>query len=609
MLKVIRHLVNEIVIWYTLPLLFLAIYVGQHHNPFQAVTQHLHAITLIALTALLLRTLIHQLVRRQVALALSVLLYASVLFALALYYCLVIVGLKSWGRVVTEELIVSYVLQAPQLLETLNIPSVVAVLGLTIGFMIFVMGCYFVLKKYSYLSRIKIDRIQPVLLNALLLCLALFTAFYLRDYFLSPNLSAKEPFHLSFFSGKSNSASHKVHSDTLLDKLEDASKANYKITEKSQRKNVVMIIVDALRPDHMGLYGYARDTTPYLSSLAKQGKLINLTNVRGSCGESACGLASIASSKYSHQLPSKPFTLQQVLQLQGYQINMILGGDHTNFYNLKSMYGKVDSYFDGSMTKNYYMNDDRLVVDRAKELPAWTGTPTMFQFHLMSTHTLGKRLENFEKFQPSKVYAGITEGAPRQEYINYYDNGVLQADATIRELLSLLEAKNYLKDSLIVITADHGESLGEHNSIGHGNSVREELLRVPLLLLNFANDSKPPLEVNQFVSQVDIAPTILHEMGMAIPEYWYGRPVQVIDPVAKKAAFTFFQMHTEVGLYDHRQPNEIWKYWINIFSNQEYAFNISADPKESNNLISKVPITLRSEWHKLAYSMRLQETQ
>jgi glucan phosphoethanolaminetransferase (alkaline phosphatase superfamily) len=609
MLKVIRYLANEVVIWYTLPLLFLAIYVGQHHDPLQAITQHLHAITLIALTALLLRALIHQLARRQIALALSVLLYASVLFALALYYCLVIVGLKSWGRVVTEELIVSYAGQAPQLLETLNIPVVVAVLALIIVFLIFVTVCYFALKKYSHQSRLKIDRIQPLLLNVLLLCLALLTAFYLRDYFLSPNLSAKEPFHLSLFSGKSNSISHKVHSDNLLDKQEEAAKTNYKTAGKAQRKNVVLIIVDALRPDHMGLYGYARDTTPYLSSLAKQGKLINLTNVHASCGESACGLASIASSKYSHQLPSKPFTLQQVLQLQGYQINMILGGDHTNFYNLKGIYGKVDSYFDGSMTKNYYMNDDRLVVDRAKQLPTWTGTPTMFQFHLMSTHTLGKRLENFEKFQPSKVYAGITKGAPKQEYINYYDNGVLQADATIRELLGLLEAKNYLKDSLIVITADHGESLGEHNSIGHGNGVREELLHVPLLLLNSANSGKPLLEINQFVSQVDIAPTILHEMSMAIPEYWYGKPIQVIDSVAKKAAFTFFQMHSDVGLYDHRQPNETWKYWINIFSNQEYAFNISTDPTESNNLISRVPITLRSEWHKLAYSMRLQESQ
>ena len=67
--------------------------------------------------------------------------------------------------------------------------------------------------------------------------------------------------------------------------------------------------------------------------------------------------------------------MQQVLKLHGYRIHMILGGDHTNFYGLKELYGNVDTYFDGSQAPEYFKNDDRLVVDRTKALPIGTVTP------------------------------------------------------------------------------------------------------------------------------------------------------------------------------------------------------------------------------------------
>jgi hypothetical protein len=61
---------------------------------------------------------------------------------------------------------------------------------------------------------------------------------------------------------------------------------------------------------------------------------------------------------------------------------MILGGDHTNFYGLRKIYGAVDSYYDGASTNRYYVNDDDLVLDRLASFPPWDGSPTMIQFQL-----------------------------------------------------------------------------------------------------------------------------------------------------------------------------------------------------------------------------------
>jgi glucan phosphoethanolaminetransferase (alkaline phosphatase superfamily) len=609
MRKTIKIIFFETLVWYSLPTLFLIFYIGKFHSPTEAAFQHLYAITLVSISAIFSRVLICRLMSKAVAAFVAPFIYSLVLFLLAIYYCLVLIGLKSWGRVITEELVISYAFQAPQLLGQLNTAPGVALLILAVSFFSFFATFFYIFKKYAADDSGVSEKVRPHLINFLLICSFLFTAYYLRDYLLSPNLLTKEPFHLTLYSGKSNIISHSVQANPLLDKQEGEAMTDHKYLSTLQKKNVVLIIVDALRPDHMGVYGYERDTTPYLSELVKTGRVTKFNNVRASCGESACGLASIASSRYVHQMPTTPITLQTVLQLQGYQINMILGGDHTNFYNLKAMYGKVDSYFDGSMAKDFYMNDDALVLERVKSLPIWSGIPTLFQFHLMSTHTLGKRWQRSEKFKPARGYAGITEGASRQEYINYYDNGVLQADAVIKDLIYLLETKNYLKNSLVVITADHGESLGEHNLIGHASSVREEQLRIPLLLIDFDKNAKLSGVGNQFFSQVDIAPTVLQDLGIATPNTWRGKSIQLASSTNGPPEITFFQMHNNIGLYDHRQSNSLWKYWINLHSNQEFAFNLSTDPRESDNLISSVPITIRNEWHRLAYSMRLKEFQ
>jgi glucan phosphoethanolaminetransferase (alkaline phosphatase superfamily) len=610
MRKFAKYLFKELLFWYTVPILFLAVYVVRFHFPVSAALHHLYVILLLALATAFVKVCIFQSTRNQhLARALTALLYATWLYALSLYYALVILGLKTWGRVISEELMASYAGHLQQLTDALGLPYALAVVILVAAYALLVVVCYKALTKHHTQAKFHLANISPALLAVLALSLFALSGYALREYLINPNTASKEPFQLTLFAGKPLAAlrfnTHKISFNPSLDPPEDAVRTSYRALPGVRKKNVVLIIVDGLRPDRMSLYGYERDTTPFLGSLVKRGHATRVDNLRSVCGETACGFASIFSSRYPHQMPTNPMTLQEVLSINGYETRVILSGDHTNFYNLRQVYGKIDHYFDGSMVKGGYFNDDGHVVEKTKTLPPFSGKPTVFIYHLLSAHVVGKRHEKFNVFSPHKSYMGRSEGRPQVEYNNHYDNGVVQADAMIKELMDTLQAKNYLKDAMVLVTSDHGEGLGEYGLFTHTNSVREELLRVPLLMVNYGNGAGVAVPNRPFASVLAIAPTVLQELSVTVPSAWVGQTLQTPAALEKRPAFTYFQMHPYVGFYDHRQPNLLWKYWVNTYSHEEFAYNLSVDPQERTNLIGQVPFALRTEWQKLAYSTKV----
>jgi membrane-anchored protein YejM (alkaline phosphatase superfamily) len=270
-----------------------------------------------------------------------------------------------------------------------------------------------------------------------------------------------------------------------------------------------------------------------------------------------------------------------------------MSGDHTNFYGLREMYGHVDSYFDGA-TARHYMNDDQLIVDHLGGFPSADGTPVMMQFHLMSAHMLSRRHSDAMRYRPATNYFATNrvESVDTLGAINFYDNGVVQADTVIARLLEILEYKGYLKDALVVVTADHGEQLGEHGIYKHAYTVHEPVLRVPLMFLAYGYKPAQAFAPDRVPTQVDIAPTILTELGMPLPATWSGKPLQQAD----NPPFSYFQQVAEVGLIDHRHPGHTWKYWVNVRSGEEHAYELNNDPAENNNAIAGVAAALKQEW-------------
>lgn len=600
--RLLRRLAVEIAVWYGLAGAFLLFYVGSIGAPAASIAPHLRIVTDVFVALGFARVALVATGRAPAPLRLlSSLLFVAAVAALLVFYAAALVGLKSWGRVTTWELIASYAPQLSLLLEAMGIPLIAAQGAALLALAGIVVLAWLHARRWDWVSiAAALGSRGAIGLGAL--ALALIAAVDLYGFVVQPPVREQEPISLSLYpaDGAVGMQSHGIDRAAAerRDRLEDAARATYSPREDAVRRNVVLIVADALRADHMGVYGYPRDTTPNLSRLQAEGRAQRSSVVHAACGESACGLLALASSRYLHQFGSRMFVFHEVLARHGYRIAMILGGDHTHFYGLREQYGRVDSYFDASAAHAGYMNDDRVVLDHLAAMPDWDGKPVAMHFHLMSSHMLGKRHPPSAVFLPAQNYfirgnrheAGSR--APSQKAINFYDNGVRQTDAVIREILDTLRRKGYLGDALVAVTADHGEGLGEHGVWLHQQGVYREVLGIPFVLVSFGDRPARPLVAHALPSQVDIAPTLLEELGLPIPSSWAGRPLQR----ERLDDFAYFQQGPLAGLLDRRDARNPWKYWEDSRDGSAFAFNLGSDPSESRNAISSVPDALKREW-------------
>jgi glucan phosphoethanolaminetransferase (alkaline phosphatase superfamily) len=591
-MKILRGVALDLAAWYAAPAVFLWIYLHRYMAPADALAPHLRVVLTPLVALALLRLILAAFASPKAARLTSALAAAALLWAMLAYYLLVLIGLQSWGRVISWEIIVSYAGQAGSFADALGI-SVPLVLGAALlAFLALFAGAWLYFGRVDWAGPAA-ARLSKPLVGGIAVAGVVFCAAQLDG--MRWDASHAEPVALTLHPLEADFQGHGI--DQLraarLDQEEDAARAAYRPAPPARRRNLVLIVVDALRPDHLGIYGYARDTTPFLSRQQGAGRLRKNTMLHASCSSSECGLQSIASSKFLHQFSDRPITLQEVVKLHGYRVHMMLSGNHSGFYGLRRVYQGADSFFDGSHATRY-MNDDRLVIEHLAAFPQSDGKPAMFQFHLMSAHLLGMRDLAFMKFAPAESYALNRGQEPSESAVNYYDNGVLLADAMIEEILRQLKRKGYLEDAVVAITADHGEALGEHGQIQHSNSVREEALRVPFVLLSYGGAPTSPIDGHRLAAQIDIAPTLLQELGLPRPATWQGEPLQ--KPLARD--FIHFRERWESGVFDLRDPRALWKYWFDSRTGAEYAFDLAVDPHENVNVIGAAPLEDKRAWRR-----------
>lgn len=357
----------------------------------------------------------------------------------------------------------------------------------------------------------------------------------------------------------------------------------------ARRKNVVLVIVDSLRADRMQAYGYSRETTPFLSSLVQNGSMKKVQNAFASCPESFCGITSTLASRDFRNISARTFQLQDVLRDQGYRTWFLLSGNHSAWNGLPAFYrSEEDTFFDGSLTERYTMDDDRLVLEGLERVPpAAPGEPAFFYVHLMSPHYLGVQFEDSHVFtspddrvspglEPYKILSQLNKP-------DRYDDKVRQADGIIREVFAALSAKRYLDDAIVVVTGDHGEGLGERHW-AHGWHLYNEDIRIPMLLYDAPSASYPDLT---FAAQVDIAPTILDRLGLPIPESWEGQ--SLLAPPRTRFTYhqTYFVPNRFAVLY--RDNGALFKFIATPQYGTEELYDLTTDHGEVSNLVTTHP--------------------
>lgn len=356
--------------------------------------------------------------------------------------------------------------------------------------------------------------------------------------------------------------------------------------------NVVMIVVDAMRSDHLSAYGYERDTSPTMKRLADSGVRFDRAYSHGN--RTAISMPALFTSMYPASngavgfknkltpLPEERKTIAEVLRERGY----VTAGMMSNIF-LKSVY-QLDQGLDRTEEFNsvrYRFSVYRLLILLGLvEKPAyargssptgdevtnaaikWLGrmpevSPYFLFVHYMDVHhpylppeaheRLFRSSPEVASIDPNLLYERTNEAiaeappidigaADLQRLKDLYDAEIHSVDAEIERLISAIEERDGNRDTVVFITADHGDEFMEHGSLYHVNLVNQELLHVPLIVW----DSKQrfvPRQVPGMARHIDVLPTIAELCGATVPKEAEGTSlVPLMDGSADEVARVSF---------------------------------------------------------------------
>lgn len=284
--------------------------------------------------------------------------------------------------------------------------------------------------------------------------------------------------------------------------------------------NVILIVVDALRNDFLSAYGYQRKTSPFLDSMVQSGSMVRISHAFSLSTSTVAGMANIFNSRELKDFSFSDLNLMKFMKMKNYKTYAFLTGQHLNWYGLANIYKNDCDYFYESKTSLFKSTDNDLVTLKKFETTR-LDHPFFAYIHLLSAHTSGVKNEEFNRFLPNKMGLNINK---REALINNYCNGILQADYIIKQIFGRLRQAGELKNTIVIVTSDHGNLFGEEGRWEHAGSVHPYIQSVPL----FIYDPEPGWYKNTYSATLpDIAPTIADRLGYKVPDCWRGNTLRI----------------------------------------------------------------------------------
>lgn len=313
-------------------------------------------------------------------------------------------------------------------------------------------------------------------------------------------------------------------------------------------KGIVLVSIDTLRRDHVGAYGYGRPTTPRLDALAAEGVLARdaVSTSSWTLPAHLSMLTSVDAAVHGgvdmrHGYNRAPATVTRTLRDAGFATHAV-----TSHLYVSQVYG-VDDGFD-----SLDFLQDRKATDtanRAMDLLDRYGDRPFFLFlHLYDPHWHYDPPESTRALF-TKPYSGSLTGlwgdfskkdrstvspADLEHLISLYDGEIRYVDDELGRVLDHLKTRGLDKNTLVLVTSDHGEEFLEHDSWEHQKTLYEEVVRIPLVLR--APGTAPRREAAQ-VSLLDVAPTLLAWAGVPAPATFTGRSLLSPLPAAEREAY------------------------------------------------------------------------
>jgi arylsulfatase A-like enzyme len=303
--------------------------------------------------------------------------------------------------------------------------------------------------------------------------------------------------------------------------------------------NILFILVDTLRADRMGAYGYERDTTPFLSELAKSSVRFERHIAQSSWTKSS--MASLWTSlnpvrvgvtKFDHTVSQAAQMPAEILSDEGFMtVGLYRNGWVHGYFGFDQGF---DKYFRplGSFAKRAVQRirpnelgngTDENTIDEAIEFLRIHGKSSRWflYLHLMDLH-------QYIYDEESALFGNATG--------DLYDNSIRRIDWLLSTLYAHLRHAGLLDETIIVILSDHGEAFGERGFEGHARTALPETTETPLILsLPFSLD--PGIVVRSTTTNVDVWPTLLDLIGIQEPDEIDGRSrvTEILSAASKDA--------------------------------------------------------------------------
>jgi choline-sulfatase len=354
------------------------------------------------------------------------------------------------------------------------------------------------------------------------------------------------------------------------------------------RLNVLLVTIDTLRADHLGCYGNAGAQTPVLDGLAARGTRFETAIAHApitgpSHASILTGLTPLrhgVRNNSDYVLPKGVPTLPDALARAGYRTAAFVSG-----FPLEKRFGfdrgfqVYDDAFPRGTDPKRAPYVERPADQTTRAAVRWlderssSPAPWLLWIHYYDPHS---------PYEPPPEYARRFASCP-------YDGEIAFVDAQLGLLFQRLEALGLADRTLVVVTADHGESLGEHGEATHGIFVYDSTLKVPLIM---AGPGIPRDRTTRVMGRsIDIAPTILAYTGQPIAPAIEGRSVRPaiegrpMDDEPAYAESLFASLHLRwAPLYAWRTST-----WKLIDAPRPELFDIASDPNEQQDRAGAEP--------------------
>jgi arylsulfatase A-like enzyme len=388
--------------------------------------------------------------------------------------------------------------------------------------------------------------------------------------------------------------------------------------------NVVLILIDTLRADHLSLYGYERETTPSTDAFAREGIVFENARSQAACTypsansllTSKTPIRFLGQASGSMGIPEDIQSIAEILHKEGYETVAVSGSpvviDKPNGINGQGGYGRGFSRFDicecegdgcSWRYKPHAACLNRKAMDQISERGD-TEKPLFLYLHFMDPHgpyyppgeefiVYGSDYEGERNWVPGvlqnqiekMIYSGGEPFDVKKEdldhLINLYDDEIRYFDGQFAKLIEEMKSRKIWDETIFILVSDHGEEFMDHQSIKHCHTLYDSEIRIPFIVRlpgsRFAGRN------NELVENLDVLPTVLDYLGVNSTELALdGHSLRPIIEAGKAVrAYSFSSQNTLRSIADDR-----YKLIYDIASKKEILFDLQEDPREEHDISS-----------------------